>query len=182
MFENSRCQLTTKDYSLIEVKLERLPASDPLVPLLRRKLASATVVFREDIPAGVVTLNSRVTYRLADGTEETRTIVLADHAPSGEALPVATPRGLALLGAQEGDILTVEHFDGTREPILVKVVAFQPETALRDKACLPGEADRPVRADYPSGGAVIAFRPPQPQQQITGTDFPDPDDPGPAAA
>src|SRR5690554_8165532 len=65
MSGTENCLLTTKDFTIIEVMLERrLGRADPLAPLLRRKLSGAVVMFREDIPPTVVTLNSRVTFRV----------------------------------------------------------------------------------------------------------------------
>ncbi|MGO4642607.1 hypothetical protein AB4Z43_29735 [Mesorhizobium sp. 2RAF45] len=53
-------RLTTKDYTILEVMLDRrLGRDDPLVPILQRKLSAAIVTFREDIPANVVTLRGR---------------------------------------------------------------------------------------------------------------------------
>ena len=55
-----RCILTTKDFTILEVMLDRcLGRDDPLVPILRRKLDAATVVMRDDVPASVATLSSR---------------------------------------------------------------------------------------------------------------------------
>lgn len=45
------CQLTTKDYTILEVMQERRPAlGDALSAILQRKISSAVVMFREDIP------------------------------------------------------------------------------------------------------------------------------------
>ena len=58
--------------------LERLSAlGDPLAPALERKLASARIVPRDTVSANVVTLNSRVAFRV-DGVSDTRILVQAD--------------------------------------------------------------------------------------------------------
>lgn len=45
------CILTTKDFTLQEVMPDRCLGRDhPLAPVLKRKLESATVMFREDVP------------------------------------------------------------------------------------------------------------------------------------
>ena len=61
-----RCILTTKDFTILEVMLDRsLGRDDPLVPILRRKLNAATVVLRDDVPPTVATLSSRVSFSVA---------------------------------------------------------------------------------------------------------------------
>ncbi|MER9444163.1 hypothetical protein NKI79_22825 [Mesorhizobium sp. M0340] len=98
------CQLTTKDYTILEVMQERRPArGDAFSTILQRKISSAVVMFREDIPATVVTLSTRVAYRVNDGPAETR-IVAHDEMRGlvGMLLPITNPRGLALLGLAEG--------------------------------------------------------------------------------
>lgn len=68
------CQLTTKDFTILEVMQERHPRGDALSVVLQRKISSAIVMFREDIPPTVVTLSTRVTYRVNDGPAETRIV------------------------------------------------------------------------------------------------------------
>ncbi|WP_208603617.1 hypothetical protein [Mesorhizobium loti] len=90
------CQLTTKDYTILEVMQERRPArGDTLSAILQRKISSAVVVFSEDILASVVTLSTRVAYRVNDGQAETR-IVAHDEMRGlvGMLLPITNPRGL----------------------------------------------------------------------------------------
>lgn len=54
------CILTTKDFTILEVMRDRcLGREDPLALLLKRKLDSALVVFRDDVPANVATLSSQ---------------------------------------------------------------------------------------------------------------------------
>ena len=131
-------RLTTKDYSLLEVMLDlRLERVDPITPILRRKLSAAIVMFREDIPANVVTLGSRVTYRVNDASAETR-IVTHDEMRGlvGSVLSITNPRGLALLGLAEGEQMTFHGADGTEETVSVETVVYQPEASRRDMATL----------------------------------------------
>ena len=66
------CILTTKDLTILEVMLARcLGREDPMAPLLRRKIDSATVVFSDDVPPDVATLNSRVNFSV-DGRSDSR--------------------------------------------------------------------------------------------------------------
>jgi regulator of nucleoside diphosphate kinase len=94
------CILTTKDFTILEVMRERcLGRDDPLAPILKRKIESALVVFRDDVRVNVATLSSRVAFRV-DGREPDTRILSHDrmNGSAGLFLPITTPRGLALLG------------------------------------------------------------------------------------
>ena len=103
------CTLTTKDYTILEVMYERcLGRDDPLRPILEAKLSGACVMFREDIPPTVVTLSSRVAYRIDGGSAETRIITHGEvNGPVGGVLSITLPRDLALLGLAEGQSFTI---------------------------------------------------------------------------
>jgi regulator of nucleoside diphosphate kinase len=98
------CILTTKDFTIVEVMRERcLGFEDPMRPLLDRKLTTARVIFRDDAPPTLATINSRVTYSVNGRKADTRVLSHARiNAPTGLFLPITTPRGLALLGLMEG--------------------------------------------------------------------------------
>ena len=106
---NNPCMLTTKDYTILEVMLERcLGLDDPMRPILQQKLHNAVVVFADDIPATVVTLNSRVAYRVNGGPAETRIVAHDDvRGLVGRVISITIPRGLALLGLAEGQSFRV---------------------------------------------------------------------------
>ena len=183
MSKDQACRLTTKDYTILEVMLERCHGrDDPMAAMLRRKLAEAVVMFREDIPSDVVTLSSRVTYRVNGAPAETR-IVSHDEMRGlvGSVLPITNPRGLALLGLAEGQSATIEKPDGTTETIAVEAVAYQPEAARREAAQLASGTqarNKPVlRVVHDSGD--IPARPARTMISIGGGGF---DDPGPSAA
>ena len=79
MFDPNRCLLTTKDFSKLRSVLEKdSRPGDPIVPMIRRKLSRADVVFPEDIDPRVVTLNSRVVFQIDDGPVDTRVVVHGD--------------------------------------------------------------------------------------------------------
>ena len=148
------CQLTIKDYTILEAMLERHPAcGDTFSIFLQRKISSAVVVFREDIPATVVTLSSRVAYRVNDGPAETR-IVAHDEMRGlvGMLLPITNPRGLALLGLAEGQSITIPAADGSLETLTVHEVVYQPEAARRERLKLAGGA---APGPWRLGGPVL---------------------------
>lgn len=127
-----RCLLTTRDFSILQSQLERTDLfGNPILPLIRDKLSAAEVVFPEDIDPRVVTLNSRVVFRVNDGPAETRVVVHArENDLIGVTIPILIPRGLALLGMAERQQATP---DGPGQPDRIDVVevAFQPEAARR---------------------------------------------------
>tara|TARA_Y100000815_G_scaffold241419_1_gene237656 strand:- start:1081 stop:1617 length:537 start_codon:yes stop_codon:yes gene_type:complete len=132
------CFLTTKDFTILEVMRDRcLGPDDPVAPILKRKIESATVMFWDDIPVNVATLNSRVTFSV-DGREPDRRTISHDRmtSPIGMFLPITTARGLALLGLSEGQEFTVENADGKEERVLLHQVLYQPEAARREKEAL----------------------------------------------
>jgi regulator of nucleoside diphosphate kinase len=179
------CQLTTKDYTILEVMQERHPArSDTFSAILRGKISSAVVMFREDIPATVVTLSSRVAYQVNDGPAETR-IVAHDEMRGlvGMLLPITNPRGLALLGLTEGQSMSIPTADGGLETLTVHEVVYQPEAARRERLKLAGGA-----APWRLGGPVLRVvhrsddAQPKAENKVNAAFDDGFDDPGPPAA
>jgi regulator of nucleoside diphosphate kinase len=173
------CILTTKDLTILEVMLDRCHgASHHLGPLLRRKINSAVVMFRDDVPEGVATLSSRVTFRVDDQEADTR-IISHDRmsSPVGMFLPITSRRGLALLGLSEEQEIRLLDCDGKHEVIRLERVLYQPEAARRAReirsADLPGYGKPPLRVIEGSGPA----RAPRSMAKADGFD-----DPGPSAA
>ena len=100
---------------------------------LREELERATIVRSGDVPAGVITLNSRA--RIADvdtGTVAEYTLVLPLHADIGQGrVSVLAPVGTALLGQQEGDVVEWTVPAG-RKRFRVEAVLYQPEASEPD--------------------------------------------------
>lgn len=174
------CMLTTKDFTILEVMRERcLGRDDPLAPLLDRKMESARVVFSDDIPENVATLNSRVTF--CAGAHDADTRILShdqmQHAPVGMFLPIKSLRGLALLGLSEGQEFVLRSNNGVEERVALQKVRYQPEAAKRRQAAEKRAASAPRKPALKLvHGAGRDVEPSSP----TGThDF---DGPGPTAA
>lgn len=172
-------QLTTKDVFILTTILERYDnQADVFATLLREKLNHATVYFRDDIPGDVVTLNSRVTYRLNGQIKGPHLVVQCQ----GEDLPdyavsIHTLCGLSLLGLAEGEKTAIED-NGKRQTILIEAVEFQPEAnlRLREQDAAFSRAQRQAVDPSPQ---VLKF---QPKQKPATARRPDDDDPGPFAA
>jgi regulator of nucleoside diphosphate kinase len=136
-------QLTTKDHAVLQAILERHRGPrGPYVQLLERKVRDSSIYFREDIPPGVVTLDTRLTY-FVDGTRTGPHLIVqstgADLAPF--ALSIHTIRGLALLGMAEQSTITLDLGEGVQEVLRVEDVVFQP-SKCPDKHDVQGHRPR----------------------------------------
>ena len=130
--------LTTKDFTILEVMSDRcVGKDDPLAPILKRKIESAVVVFREDVPVNVATLSSRVTFSV-DGRDPDTRVLSHDSmkSPVGMFLPITTLRGLALLGLAEGQEFVHTDANGEEVRVLLQQVHYQPEAAKREKEAM----------------------------------------------
>jgi regulator of nucleoside diphosphate kinase len=169
------CQLTTKDCVVLEVTLERSQdCHDPILPMVQQKLAKAKVVFCDEIDPCVVTLNSRVAFRVNDGPPKTRIVAQRDEGLlPGVILPIKSLRGIALLGMREGQSIAVRYPCGLTETILVEHIEYQPEAARRL-----------ARTSASSGheGCHIVSLSEHRQMRNASVLLPDDDDPGPTAA
>lgn len=130
MTQSHCCRLTPKDRHILHVLLAQCGNDDTFTLLLREKLAAATVVQEHAMPPDVVTLYSRVRYRI-DGLPPATRILIHDpaHEIIGATLPVSSPRGLALLGVAAGATTSLAAPDGGVESISVEAVLYQPEAA-----------------------------------------------------
>lgn len=187
MSTTDSCQLTTKDYTILEVVRDRHPMRDETFwAILQRKISSAVVMFRDDIPANVVTLNSRVAYRVNDGPAETR-IIAHDQMRGlvGMLLPITNLRGLALLGLAEGQSISIPTADGRAETLTVHEVVYQPEAARRERLKLAGVvASESRRPGEPGLRVVHRSDEPRdkPRNEVAAAFDAGFDDPGPPAA
>ena len=127
------CCLTAKDFSILEVMLERRRGfGDAIVPLLERKLAEARVVPVDSVEADIATLNSRMLFSVDGQPAEMRTLVQQDvRGMVGLGLPLTTPLGLALLGLGEGEQAVFEQRAGRPRRVALDKVLYQPEAARR---------------------------------------------------
>jgi regulator of nucleoside diphosphate kinase len=181
MSKTARCSLTPKDFSILEVLLDRRVNQDAFfLRLLRHKLSAATVIFGEDLGPHVATLNSRVAFTVEGELPDNRILVRGggDDARPGSCLPITTLRGLALLGLTAGEAIVVELSDDRIEKISLDSVAYQPEAADRRDRLHRQEASE-------TGSAVVSLasrRKIAPAHRIEEPIDPNDDDPGPNAA
>lgn len=138
---NDNIILTTKDFTILEVLRDRHhDQTGLLMPLIRNKMEKAIVVFREDLPGDIASINSRVRSRVAASESDTRVISTGQtHGPVGMFLPITTLRGLALLGLREGQAMSLVNMNGVTEKIVLEKVEYQPEASRREREALGQE-------------------------------------------
>ena len=97
---------------------------------LEIELSRAQVVAPTDVPADVITMNSRVCLRDLDSQEELIVILVfpRDADIVQDKISVLAPIGTAMLGYRVGDIFTWTVPDGVRQ-LQVEKILYQPEAA-----------------------------------------------------
>ncbi len=97
---------------------------------LRDELGRANVVKSKDVPADVVTMNSKVCLRdLDDGSEMEVQLVFPEMADIAHGnLSVLSPVGTAILGYREGDTVTWQVPAGESH-LRIDRILYQPEAA-----------------------------------------------------
>lgn len=110
--------------------LEAAEPGSPFERLLRRKLHGVAPAADGGVDPLVVTINSRVEFRVDDEVPQTRILVRNrfQHGLVGLTLPITTPRGMALLGLREGQSFAFEE-GGRVRTITVCRIAYQPQAA-----------------------------------------------------
>ena len=123
--------VSTLDLERIE-KLLELPQyrNLPGVEALKQELERANIVEPDEIPPGVVTMNSQVFFAKEDSdTEYGLTLVYpgADNPP--DAVSIFAPVGSALLGLSVGQSISWEVPGGRQLCLRVLNVVYQPEAS-----------------------------------------------------
>lgn len=97
---------------------------------LRDELGRGQVLKSKDVPANVVTMNSRVKLvDLDDNSEMEVQLVFPDMADIAHGhLSVLSPVGTAILGYREGETVTWKVPDGERH-LRIERILYQPEAA-----------------------------------------------------
>ena len=170
--------LTAKDFSFLEQMLHSGSGSDQSHGLIRKKLDEAKIVFGSDIDPEIVTLNSRVRYRINANAPEERTLVAEPgDEVRGMTIQLGTLRGVAMLGMAAGEAVVVPRRDGTIETLVVEAVLFQPEAERNPDpiAALISEA-MPPHAPPSAVTLLSEYRLRRRPERVDG------DDPGPSAA
>lgn len=186
MSSTETCQLTTKDYTILEAILERhLVYDETMSAILHRKVSSALVMSRDDIPPTVVTLSSRVAYRVNDGPAETRIVAHDDARPGRHAFADHQSAWPGAAWSRRRPVHDHPECGGQPETLIVQEVVYQPEAARRERMKLAHAAEpSPSR---PSGPVLrVVHRsdslPARQTKKVMAAVENGFDDPGPSAA
>ncbi len=120
------------DAGRLERLLESLPANAfPGKAELERELDRADIVDSKAMPSTVVTMNSKVKFRVSASNEEfCLTLVYPkDVDASGGTISVLAPVGSALLGLSQGDAIEWPRPGGGMLNVRIEEVVYQPERA-----------------------------------------------------
>lgn len=129
---NSSIVISRVDYQRLLNLLDEAPrgVDEAVLQLLDRKLEHGRHVDAQEIPGGVVTMNSRVEYRRLNGGEAkiASLVYPAEADAKAQRVSVLSPLGAMLLGAREGDVLDWGHAMPLHR-VRVERLHYQPEAA-----------------------------------------------------
>lgn len=96
---------------------------------LEKKLEDAEVFFSYDIPANVVTMNSRILVKNRDTDQEkfVQVVFPAEENLDQGMLSILSPAGIALIGCKAGDVVQWKEPSGLKT-LKIEEVAYQPES------------------------------------------------------
>ncbi len=124
--------VSSLDSERLEKLLDSLPGNAfPGKAELEAELARASVVDPKDVPSTVVSMNSRVRFRV-ESSEEDFNLTLVypkDMDSSGDKISILAPVGSALLGLSEGDQIEWPAPGGGFLRVRIEEVVYQPERA-----------------------------------------------------
>ena len=126
--------ITTPDRQRLTFMLEEALAGKhrdaAFLKELARELSLAETVEPKDVPADVVTMNSRVVLKDVESGENSEyTLVFPEQADVAQGrLSVVSPIGTAILGYAKGDILSWQTPGGPRK-LKILDIPYQPEAA-----------------------------------------------------
>jgi len=177
------CLLTSNEYTILETMRDRCVGSENFnAELLRRKLRRAIVMFPHDIPPTVVTLNSRVTFRVDENVPETRILVRDESRDLiGLTISLGSRRGLAMLGLSEGQSIALQKPDTDTETITIQQVVYQPEAARLALRVAP-QVRQPEASPFLKVVHRSDYGRQLPMRRVPKTVSTEFDDPGPNAA
>lgn len=124
--------VSSLDIERIERLLEKLPpAQAAQAELLQAEFARARVLAPANMPADVVTMNSRVRFSVLPGGEhrEMTLVYPRDADGSSDKVSVLAPVGAAMLGLRVGDHITWPAPSGGMLDVRVEAIVYQPESA-----------------------------------------------------
>jgi regulator of nucleoside diphosphate kinase len=130
MSSNPAIIITRLDMQRLERLLDSLDHLDATATALETELARAQVVGHDEVPAGVVTMNSRVHCREeSSGKDYHLTLVFPEDAGAEGRVSILAPVGCALLGLSVGQQIDWPGPGGKPLRLTLLAVEYQPEAA-----------------------------------------------------
>ena len=128
--EKRKIFITEKDMERLEPMVAGA-RNHPNIRRLREELERAVIVPSAEIPADVVTMNSRVVFRELETGEETEaTLVYPSQADVNQRrISILAPVGAALLGLSAGDEIQWPLPSGKKRTYKIISILYQPEAA-----------------------------------------------------
>lgn len=123
--------ISSLDVERLEALLESPAAGAAKVADLEAELGRAEIVAPEDMPPGVVSMNSTVRFReVSSDREFCMTLVYPkDVAGHSDRISILAPVGSALLGLSQGDSIEWPAPSGGVLQVRIEEVVYQPERA-----------------------------------------------------
>ena len=122
--------ITRLNLQRLERLLDSLEDFGPTAEALETELARAQVVSHDEVPAGVVTMNSRVHCREeGSGKDYHLTLVFPEDAGGEGRVSILAPVGCALLGLSVGQQIDWPGPGGKALKLTLLAVEYQPEAA-----------------------------------------------------
>ncbi|RLK48806.1 GreA/GreB family elongation factor [Alkalispirillum mobile] len=121
--------VTSRDADRLDALLDATSPRDcPGKAELQAEVDRAEVVEPEDMPPNVVTMNSKVRFRVVSTGERFElALVYPRDAGSSETVSILAPVGSALLGLSEGDEIEWPRPGGGSLKVQIEKVLYQPE-------------------------------------------------------
>ena len=117
------------DAEKLDALLEQVSVKDfPGKANLTEELDRANIVPSSQIPADVVTMNSKVRFKdVSGGQSFTRTLVYPKQAGQEETISILAPIGSALLGLSVGQEISWPKPGGGLMQVQIEEIVYQPE-------------------------------------------------------
>jgi regulator of nucleoside diphosphate kinase len=123
---------TTDNRRLENIGRLHLALGHPVARFLIQELERAVLCRPDAIPDHVVTLGSRVLFRLEPvGLSAVRQLVVPHrHRSEGKQVSILSPLGAALIGLSEGDSMPYTNLAGAARVVTVETVAGRPQAQI----------------------------------------------------
>ncbi len=122
--------ISSRDLARLEQILEDLPDNAfPGKSDLEAELSRADVVAPEALPGNVVSMNSRVRFKVQGSSErfEMKLVYPKDMDSAGGTVSIFAPVGSAIIGLAEGDTIRWPRAGGSLLEVTIEEVLQQPE-------------------------------------------------------